>query len=73
MIIFRCIAFFLFLFGGFGITGGAHRLWAHRCYKAKWPLRLFAAAAQTLAVQVGTRQQYLHSRGFIFFFFILLK
>lgn len=46
-------AFFLFLFGGFGITGGAHRLWAHRCYKAKWPLRLFAAIGQTLAVQVS--------------------
>lgn len=44
-------SFFLFLFGGFGITGGAHRLWAHRCYKAKWPLRLFAALAQTIAVQ----------------------
>lgn len=45
-------AFFLFLFGGFGITGGAHRLWAHRCYKAKWPLRLLAGIAQTIAVQV---------------------
>jgi len=44
-------AFFLFLFGGFGITGGAHRLWAHRSYKAKWPLRVFAAVAQTIAVQ----------------------
>lgn len=49
---FFLVAFFLFLFGGFGITGGAHRLWAHRCYKAKWPLRLFAALAQTIAVQV---------------------
>jgi len=44
-------ATFLHLFGGFGITGGAHRLWAHRSYKAKWPLRLFAAVAQTIAVQ----------------------
>lgn len=49
---FLLTAFFLFLFGGFGITGGAHRLWAHRCYKAKWPLRLLAAVAQTIAVQV---------------------
>lgn len=23
----------------FGITVGAHRLWAHRSFKAKWPLR----------------------------------
>ncbi len=32
-----------FLFGIFssslGITAGAHRLWSHRSYKAKWPLR----------------------------------
>lgn len=46
-------AFFLYLYGGFGITGGAHRLWAHRSYKAKWPLRLFAALAQTMSVQVN--------------------
>ncbi|XP_043479028.1 acyl-CoA Delta-9 desaturase isoform X2 [Leptopilina heterotoma] len=25
---------------GFGVTGGAHRLWTHRAYKAKWPLRV---------------------------------
>lgn len=24
----------------FGITAGVHRLWAHRAYKAKWPLRV---------------------------------
>ncbi|XP_051168162.1 acyl-CoA Delta-9 desaturase-like isoform X1 [Leptopilina boulardi] len=24
----------------FGETGGIHRLWSHRAYKAKWPLRL---------------------------------
>lgn len=52
--LFSDAAFFLFLFGGFGITGGAHRLWAHRCYKAKLPLRIFAAVAQTIAVQVRT-------------------
>jgi len=23
-----------------GITAGAHRLWTHRAYKAKWPLRI---------------------------------
>ena len=27
--------------GGFGITAGAHRLWAHRSYKARAPVRLF--------------------------------
>ncbi|KAK4883209.1 hypothetical protein RN001_006528 [Aquatica leii] len=25
---------------GFGVTGGAHRLWCHRSYKAKLPLRI---------------------------------
>ncbi|XP_051161065.1 acyl-CoA Delta-9 desaturase-like [Leptopilina boulardi] len=25
---------------GFGVTCGAHRLWTHQSYKAKWPLRL---------------------------------
>lgn len=26
--------------GGFGVTGGAHRYWCHRSYKAKLPLRI---------------------------------
>ncbi|XP_051169043.1 acyl-CoA Delta-9 desaturase-like [Leptopilina boulardi] len=26
---------------GFGITAGAHRLWTHRAYKAKLPLKIF--------------------------------
>ncbi|XP_051174369.1 uncharacterized protein LOC127290040 [Leptopilina boulardi] len=26
-----------------GITGGAHRLWSHNSYKAKWPVRLLLA------------------------------
>lgn len=36
-----CVATFVFgLFSSsLGITAGAHRLWAHRSYKAKWPLR----------------------------------
>ncbi|KAK0182152.1 hypothetical protein PV327_000316 [Microctonus hyperodae] len=28
---------------GFGITAGAHRLWAHKSYSAKLPLRIFLA------------------------------
>ena len=27
----------------FGVTGGAHRLWTHRAYKAKLPLRIILA------------------------------
>lgn len=39
------------MFGAFGITAGAHRLWSHRSYKAKWPLRLILMISQTLAFQ----------------------
>ena len=48
------VAIFLGTFSGFGITGGAHRLWSHRTYKAKWPLRLIVALGQTIAFQVIT-------------------
>ncbi|XP_012217553.1 acyl-CoA Delta-9 desaturase-like [Linepithema humile] len=44
----------LLLYGvvaGVGVTGGAHRLWAHRAYKAKWPLRVFLMILQTAAFQ----------------------
>ncbi|XP_071440119.1 acyl-CoA Delta-9 desaturase-like [Hetaerina americana] len=44
-------AFILFQGGGLGITAGAHRLWSHRSYKAKWPLRLILIVLNTLAFQ----------------------
>lgn len=34
-----------------GVTCGAHRLWAHRTYKAKLPLRLFLMICQTTMLQ----------------------
>ncbi|XP_032666273.1 acyl-CoA Delta(11) desaturase-like isoform X1 [Odontomachus brunneus] len=34
-----------------GVTGGTHRLWAHRSYKAKWPLRVILMLLQTTAFQ----------------------
>ncbi|XP_012529367.1 (11Z)-hexadec-11-enoyl-CoA conjugase-like isoform X2 [Monomorium pharaonis] len=37
--------------GGLGITVGAHRLWSHRSYKAKWPMRLVLMIFQTIAFQ----------------------
>ncbi|RZC35556.1 FA desaturase domain containing protein, partial [Asbolus verrucosus] len=37
--------------GGLGVTAGAHRLWAHRTYKAKLPLRIILAMFQALALQ----------------------
>lgn len=42
--------------GGLGITAGAHRLWAHRAYKAKWPLRVILMLFNTLAFQVRAIQ-----------------
>ncbi|CAH0381718.1 unnamed protein product [Bemisia tabaci] len=36
---------------GFGITAGVHRLWSHRAYKAKWPLRLLLAFLFTISGQ----------------------
>jgi stearoyl-CoA desaturase (delta-9 desaturase) len=36
-------------FSGAGITAGAHRLWSHKTYKAKSPLRLFLAIANSMA------------------------
>uniref|UniRef100_T1J8Z5 Fatty acid desaturase domain-containing protein n=1 Tax=Strigamia maritima TaxID=126957 RepID=T1J8Z5_STRMM len=34
-----------------GITAGAHRLWAHRTYKARLPLRIYLAFANALGFQ----------------------
>lgn len=34
-----------------GITAGAHRLWAHRCYKARLPLRIILIILNTIAFQ----------------------
>ncbi|KAK5650535.1 hypothetical protein RI129_001564 [Pyrocoelia pectoralis] len=43
---------YLFAFiAGQGITAGAHRLWAHRSYKAKLPLRIILMICQTMAFQ----------------------
>jgi stearoyl-CoA desaturase (delta-9 desaturase) len=34
-----------------GITAGAHRLWAHRSYKASFPLRVVLMLANSIANQ----------------------
>ncbi|XP_065580843.1 acyl-CoA Delta-9 desaturase-like isoform X1 [Artemia franciscana] len=44
--------YFLSVVGGvLGIAAGAHRLWSHRSYKAKLPLRILLMIANTLAWQ----------------------
>lgn len=44
-------AYALYVVSGLGITAGAHRLWAHKSYKAKWPLRLILMIFNTIAFQ----------------------
>ncbi|NP_001299594.1 acyl-CoA Delta(11) desaturase-like [Amyelois transitella] len=44
-------AFFLYVIAEIGITGGAHRLWAHRTYKAKLPLEILLLIMNSIAFQ----------------------
>lgn len=39
------------VFGGLGITAGAHRLWSHKSYKARLPLRIFLMFCNCSAIQ----------------------
>lgn len=48
---FSILAMFMYTLSGLGITAGAHRLWAHRSYKAKWPLRVILMIFNTIAFQ----------------------
>lgn len=41
----------LYWLGGLGITMGAHRLWAHKSYKAAWLTRFVLMLCQTLSFQ----------------------
>ena len=46
------VFFGLFLaFTGVAITGGYHRMWAHRAYSAHWTVRLFYMLFGTMALQ----------------------
>lgn len=45
-------AILLYQLGCIGVTAGAHRLWSHRAYKAKRPLKILLVLLQTLAFQV---------------------
>ncbi|KAL7020715.1 hypothetical protein ACKWTF_011621 [Chironomus riparius] len=44
-------AYLLYIVSGLGITAGAHRLWSHRAYKAKWQLKLTLIIFNTIAFQ----------------------
>nr|XP_011452904.1 acyl-CoA desaturase isoform X1 [Crassostrea gigas]XP_034311676.1 acyl-CoA desaturase-like isoform X1 [Crassostrea gigas] len=42
---------FYYIFSALGITAGAHRLWAHKSYKARAPLRFLLALMNSAALQ----------------------
>ncbi|XP_013190816.2 acyl-CoA Delta(11) desaturase [Amyelois transitella] len=44
-------AIFIYIIAKIGITGGAHRLWAHRAYKAKLPLEILLLIMNSIAFQ----------------------
>jgi len=46
-----CWAVFLWPISGFGITGGVHRLWAHRSYTANFTFRFWTMVANSIANQ----------------------
>ena len=61
------LAFLWFAFCGFSITGGYHRLFAHRSYRASLPVRLFhllfgAASVQNSALQWASDHRRHHAR-----------
>lgn len=54
----KLTAFLLYQWSGIGITAGAHRLWAHRSYKAKWPLQVLLVLLNTIAFQVSNKADF---------------
>ena len=49
-----------YVLGGVSITAGYHRLWSHRSFSARWPLRLFMAVFGAASVQ-GSIKWWGHS------------
>lgn len=47
------IATVLSLLSAIGVTAGAHRLYSHKAYKAKFLMKLFVIVLQTVAGQVS--------------------
>ncbi len=45
------LAYLLWPLSGVGITGGCHRLWAHRAFVAHWTVRLYLMLAASTANQ----------------------
>ncbi|XP_076814575.1 stearoyl-CoA desaturase 5-like isoform X1 [Clavelina lepadiformis] len=43
--------FFYYVMAALGVTAGAHRLWSHKSYKARLPLKIFLAVLNSMALQ----------------------
>lgn len=56
-------ALFTGFLAGFGVTGGVHRYWTHRTYKANLPLRIFLMICFSIAGQVSFQQIFFKCRG----------
>lgn len=50
---------------GLGVTMGAHRLWSHRAFKAKTPLKIFLLWLHTLAGQVNNKYDKKSLKSFL--------
>lgn len=47
---------------GLGVTAGSHRLWTHRSYKARTPLKIFLAIGHTIGMQFSiSRWCHIHT------------
>ncbi|MDH5738286.1 MAG: fatty acid desaturase [Gammaproteobacteria bacterium] len=50
------LAVIFLLWNGLSITAGYHRLWSHKSYTAKWPVRLLFALGGALSVQNSIKE-----------------
>ncbi|ODV87419.1 hypothetical protein CANARDRAFT_26819 [[Candida] arabinofermentans NRRL YB-2248] len=54
------LAVILYCFGGLSITGGYHRLWSHRAYEARDPIKIFFALFGAASIE-GSIKWWSHS------------
>ncbi|XP_053210649.1 acyl-CoA Delta12-desaturase-like isoform X2 [Panonychus citri] len=56
-------SFALITCGGIGVSVGAHRLWSHHAFKAKWPLKLLLVVMQTMGAENSIYHYVEHHRA----------
>lgn len=59
------IGVFVSFLAGFGVTGGVHRYWTHKTYKANIPLRIILMLCFGVAGQVRINKFKIQSSHFI--------